>query len=67
MNAKELTVELIRHDLSVPEAALQIGIGKKAFYNKMKGQTEFKLSEIQNLVKLLSLSQERTKEIFFAK
>ena len=66
MNAKELTVELVRHGLSVPDAARAIGIGKKAFYNKMKGQSEFKLGEIQSLMKLLSLSQERTNEIFFA-
>lgn len=65
MNAKELTVELIRHGLSIPEAANRIGIGKKAFYSKLRGESQFKLCEIQRLKELLSLSMERTSEIFF--
>lgn len=66
MNANELSAELARHKISIPKAADMIGIGKKAFYSKMKGETEFKQSEISRLKKLLNLSDERISEIFFA-
>ena len=66
MNANELSAELARHKISIPKAADMIGIGKKAFYSKMKGETEFKQSEISKLKKLLNLSDERISEIFFA-
>ena len=41
MNASELSAELARKNISIPKAADMIGIGKKAFYSKMKGETEF--------------------------
>ena len=66
MNANELSAELARNNLSVPKAADAIGIGKKAFYSKMKGETEFKQSEIKGLKKLLNLTDERVNAIFFA-
>lgn len=66
MDSKELTVELVRNGLSIPEAANRIGIGKKAFYSKMKGESQFKLCEIQKLKSLLNLSAGRICEIFFA-
>lgn len=66
MNANELNAELARNNISIPKAADMIGIGKKAFYSKMKGETEFKQSEISSLKKLLGLSDERVGEIFFA-
>ncbi len=66
MDSVELTVELMRNGLSIPEAANRIGIGKKAFYSKMKGESQFKLCEIQKLKTLLNLSTERIGEIFFA-
>ena len=66
MNANELNAELARNKISIPKAADMIGIGKKAFYSKMKGESEFKQSEISSLKKLLGLSDERVSEIFFA-
>ena len=64
MNANELSAELARNNLSVPKAADAIGIGKKAFYSKMKGETEFKQSEIKGLKKLLNPTDERVNVIF---
>ena len=66
MNANELNAELARNNIAIPKAADMIGIGKKAFYSKMKGESEFKQSEISSLKKLLGLSDERVSEIFFA-
>lgn len=66
MNRKELAAELARNNLTVPKAANAIGIGKKAFYDKLEGRSEFKQTEIWKLKLLLSLSDERMLEIFFA-
>lgn len=66
LNANELRAELARGGLSIPQAADKIGISKKAFYCKMEGTSEFKQSEIKALKQLLSLSDTRVSEIFFA-
>ena len=66
MNAQELRAELARNSLSVPQAAEKIGISKKAFYCKIEGKSEFKQGEIRALKQLLSLSDTRVSEIFFA-
>lgn len=65
MNKTELIVELTRNNLTIPKAAIAIGISKKAFYSKVEGRSEFKQTEIQKLKQLLSLSDERMLEIFF--
>ena len=66
MNDRELAAELARKGISQPAAANMIGIGKNAFYRKMKGQSQFKQAEIKRLKQVLSLSDERVIEIFFA-
>lgn len=66
LNANELRVELARVGFSVPQIADKIGISKKAFYCKLEGSSEFKQSEIRELKRLLSLSDTRVSEIFFA-
>lgn len=66
MNSNELKAELARHNLSIPAAANLLGIEKKAFYCKIKGETQFKQLEIRKLKEILSLSDERVSEIFFA-
>ncbi len=66
MNRDELNIELVRNHLSIPKAADAIGIGKKAFYAKMNGDSQFKQTEIAKLKKLLNLSDRRVNAIFFA-
>lgn len=66
MNSNELNAELARNNLSIPKAAEAIGIGKKAFYAKMNGESQFKQTEIMRLKKLLKLSDDRVGAIFFA-
>ena len=67
MNGSELAAELARNKLTIPKAAKAIGIGKKAFYAKIEGKSQFKLVEIQKLKELLSLSDERMMQIFLQK
>ncbi|MCI7759291.1 MAG: toxin-antitoxin system, antitoxin component, Xre family protein [[Eubacterium] saphenum] len=66
MNANELKAELARAGFSIPQIADKIGISKKAFYCKLEGTSEFKQNEIKELKRLLSLSDSRVSEIFFA-
>lgn len=42
-----------------------LGIGEVAWYQKINGKSEFKLSEIQKMRKLLGLSLEQVDQIFF--
>ena len=65
MDAKELAAELARKGLSFPAAAKLIGIGKNAFYRKMRGESQFKQYELKKLMEILALSDERVIEIFF--
>lgn len=65
MDYNELKSEIVRCGLTIPKAADLIGIGKKAFYQKMRGETQFKQKEIRDLKNLLSLSDERVNELFF--
>ncbi len=67
MDDKELLAELARNSLTIPKAADAIGISKNAFYAKIRGHSEFKQVEIQKIRNLLSLSNKRMIEIFFAK
>lgn len=67
MNASELRAELARNGLTIPKTAEKIGISKKALYCKLDGSSEFKQSEIKALKELLSLSDTRVNEIFFAR
>ena len=66
MNKNELSAELARCGLSIPKAANAIGIGKKAFYEKMCGKRQFKQTEIKKLKDILRLDDKRVMDIFFA-
>lgn len=66
MDTRELAAELARNGISVPAAANLIGIGKNAFYRKMRGESQFKQVEIKRLKEVLALSNEKVASIFFA-
>jgi len=46
--------------------ASQCNLSYQGFLKKMKGQTEFKVNEVQALKELLDLSSQDANEIFFA-
>lgn len=46
--------------------ASQCNLSYQGFLKKMKGQTEFKVNEVQVLKELLDLSNQEASEIFFA-
>lgn len=52
---------------TVTSFARKIGISREALYSKLSGKREFKLSEINMVTQLLSLSDKERDAIFFAK
>ena len=66
MNTGELRAEIARNKLSIPKLASLIGIGKKAMYAKIKGESQFKQEEIRSIKNVLGLTDEKTAIIFFA-
>ncbi|PQL22491.1 toxin-antitoxin system, antitoxin component, Xre family protein [Veillonella sp. T14073-2] len=45
--------------------ASELSLTREGFYKKLRGDTEFKASEIAKLVELLKLTSKETKDIFF--
>lgn len=66
MNFDDLNAEIARCGLSIPKLADKIGIGKKAMYSRMRGDTSFSQSEIAKISKVLNLGKDKILDIFFA-
>lgn len=66
MNRAELRAEIARKGISNKAIIEALNISEQAFYNKIKGTTEFKESEIRALVDVLGLTAEDINRIFLA-
>ncbi len=64
MDRKELRAEIARKGITARSIAKEIGISETAFYNKLKGFSEFKESEIRVLIALLDLTPDKINLIF---
>ena len=51
--------------ISITLLAEKVGISREGFYKKMNGITEFKISEVLRIKKILNLSEKDANEIFF--
>lgn len=67
MNSEALKRAINRRGLKIRYIAEKLGISHEAMYNKVKGKTEFKASEIAMLIDLLDLSDAEVREIFFTR
>lgn len=65
MNIQELKSERVRHKMTQKEVADKIGVSEPSYWQKENGKKEFNRSEIQEIIKLFNLTNERTHEIFF--
>lgn len=65
MNEKELMASIARNGKSIPKLATEIGIGKKAMYKKIRGETQFTQREISAITKVLHLCKDDMMTIFF--
>lgn len=65
MNTLELKAAMARKDISIPRLAELLGMSKKTIYSRFSGDTDFSLSEIRKIAKILDLSNEDILIIFF--
>lgn len=65
MNTAELRAAIARAGTTNRELAKIIGISEQSFHNKIRGDTEFKGSEIGKLSASLNLSMDAVNAIFF--
>ena len=65
MNYPELRAAMARKNISIPQLAVLLGMSKKTIYSRFSGDTDFSLSEIQRIAKILELSNDEILIIFF--
>lgn len=65
INTKLLEKKISDSGMTMVSLAEKTGILRESLYNKLKGNTEFKASEISSLSKVLRLSVRERDAIFF--
>ena len=65
INTKLLEKKISDSGMTMVSLAEKTGILRESLYNKLKGNTEFKASEISSLSKVLRLSTRERNAIFF--
>ena len=65
INTKLLEKKISDSGMTMVSLAKKTGILRESLYNKLKGNTEFKASEISSLSKVLRLSTRERDAIFF--
>ena len=54
-NEKKLRLAMLQADMTVAQLANEVGISESALYRKIKGKTEFTLSEMQDICRILGI------------
>ncbi len=67
MDYEKLKQKIDERGLKIRYIAEKLGISHEAMYNKVKGKSEFKVSEVAALAKILKLSDRDIRSIFFAR
>lgn len=65
MNSERLNASIEKSMVSKSSLARVLGISRDAFYKKLRGDREFKCSEISTLSKVLHLTSDERTAIFF--
>lgn len=65
LNVLKLKAARVRADVPVEKIASELGVNPVTVYRKFDGKTEFTLSEVTILKRLLRLSYEEFDDIFF--
>lgn len=66
MNPTEFKIAQIRAGVSKEDMASALGVNIATVYRKINGESDFTLSELKKLKKILKLSSEDVDSIFFA-
>ena len=67
MNLDYLNDKITLSRIPITAIAEEIGLSRQSLYLKMKGERDFKASEINKLCDFLRLTDEEKMHIFFAK
>ncbi len=67
MNSNLLKAEMVKNGINSQQLSADIGISESAFYRKMAGSSEFTLSEISAIARVLRIDNEAIISIFFGK
>lgn len=65
MNKNELAAEIVRKGYTKKKVAEKLGIHRVTFMRKLNGHYEFTLKEIDDMVNILDIPDERIRPIFF--
>lgn len=65
IDLERLKKEIELSGLKMHFIASQLNLSRESLYQKLEGKTEFKVSEVQKLTKVLNMSGELRNTIFF--
>ena len=66
VNTKMLQDEMRNHGYTIDKLALEIGKSRTGLFNKIHNKTEFRLSEIDKISRVLKINKAERNRIFFA-
>lgn len=66
INTKLLQEEMKNHGYTLEKMAAELGKSRTCLFNKIHNKTEFRLSEINEITRILKLSKAVSCRIFFA-
>lgn len=64
MNFRKIKSRMVEGDINMQRLARELDISKTALNSKMKGRTEFKLSELRKMKSLLNIQDQDFLDIF---
>jgi len=61
----KLKGKIVAEGKTQDEVAIEAGISKSAFHNKINGTTAFRIDEVYRIAEVLNISEEKYVEYFF--
>ena len=65
MNIERLISKIDEINIPISSIAEKLGISRQAFYNRINGKCEFKISEVEKVCEILRLTSDERSNIFF--
>jgi len=66
MNIEFLISKIDEINIPISTITEKLGISRQAFYNRINGKCEFKVSEVEKVCEILRLTADEKSAIFFA-
>jgi hypothetical protein len=65
MNIERLISKIDEINIPISTITEKLGMSRQAFYNRISGKCEFKVSEVEKVCEILRLTSEEKSTIFF--